>query len=61
MSALAEQRLVYAGMNDHAESLLWLNGGPDDRSTPCISLRVDPDFDNLRKHPTFITLLKRFG
>ena len=53
--------LVYAGLNKRAESLLWLNKAVDDRSNPCIFLRVDPDFDNLRKDQTFIVLLKRFG
>ncbi len=52
--------LVHAGLNEHAESLLWLNKAVDDRSNPCIFLRVDPDFDNLRKDQGFITLLKRF-
>jgi TolB-like protein/DNA-binding winged helix-turn-helix (wHTH) protein/Tfp pilus assembly protein PilF len=53
--------LVYAGLNKHAESLLWLNKAVDDRSNPCIFLHVDPDFDNLRKDQAFIVLLKRFA
>jgi TolB-like protein/DNA-binding winged helix-turn-helix (wHTH) protein/Tfp pilus assembly protein PilF len=53
--------LVYAGLNDHAESLLWLDKAVGDRSNPCIFLRVDPEFDNLRKDPAFITMLKRFA
>ena len=59
MSALAEQRLVYAGLNE--ESLPRLNRAVDDRSNPSIFLRIGPDFDNLRKDQHFITLLKRFG
>jgi hypothetical protein len=54
VSALAEQLLVYAGLNEDAESLLWLNRAVDDRSNPCIFLRVDPDFDHLREDPNFI-------
>jgi TolB-like protein/DNA-binding winged helix-turn-helix (wHTH) protein len=53
--------MVYAGLNEHAESLLWLGKAVDDRSNPCIFLRVDPDFDNLRKDAGFVTVLKRFG
>ncbi len=53
--------LVYAGLNEHAESLQWLSKAVDDRSNPCIFLRVDPDFDNLRKDTGFVTLLKRFS
>jgi TolB-like protein/DNA-binding winged helix-turn-helix (wHTH) protein/Tfp pilus assembly protein PilF len=53
--------LIYAGLNEHAESLLWLDKAVGDRSNPCIFLRVDPEFDNLRKDPAFITMLKRFA
>ncbi|MDX6457490.1 MAG: hypothetical protein QOE55_1187, partial [Acidobacteriaceae bacterium] len=53
--------LVYAGLNEHAESLLWLDKAVGDRSNPCIFLRVDPEFDNLRKDPAFMTMLKRFA
>lgn len=40
--------LIYVGLNEHAESLQWIQKAIDDRSNPCIFLRVDPDFDNLR-------------
>jgi TolB-like protein/DNA-binding winged helix-turn-helix (wHTH) protein len=53
--------LVYAGLNNHAESLLWLDKAVGDRSNPCIFLRVDPEFDNLRKDPAFMTMLNRFA
>jgi hypothetical protein len=39
----------------------WLDKAIDDRSNPCIFLRVDPEFDSLHKDPGFVTLLKRLG
>ncbi len=53
--------LVYAGLHDNAEAVKWLSKAIDDRSNPCIFLRVDPDFDNLRADTGFIGLLKRLG
>jgi TolB-like protein/DNA-binding winged helix-turn-helix (wHTH) protein/Tfp pilus assembly protein PilF len=53
--------LIYVGLNEHAESLQWIQKAIDDRSNPCIFLRVDPDFDNLRNDTRFKALLKRFG
>ncbi len=53
--------LVYAGLNEQAKAVFWLNKAIDDRSNPCIFLRVDPEFDSLRKDPGFVTLLKRLG
>jgi TolB-like protein/DNA-binding winged helix-turn-helix (wHTH) protein/Tfp pilus assembly protein PilF len=53
--------LVYAGLNEQTKAVSWLGKAIDDRSNPCIFLRVDPEFDNLRKDPGFVTLLKRLG
>jgi TolB-like protein/DNA-binding winged helix-turn-helix (wHTH) protein/Tfp pilus assembly protein PilF len=53
--------LVYAGLNEQAKAVSWLDKAIDDRSNPCIFLRVDPEFDSLRKDPGFVTLLKRLG
>jgi TolB-like protein/DNA-binding winged helix-turn-helix (wHTH) protein/Tfp pilus assembly protein PilF len=53
--------LVYAGLNEQAKAVSWLDKAMDDRSNPCIFLRVDPEFDSLRKDPGFVTLLKRLG
>jgi TolB-like protein/DNA-binding winged helix-turn-helix (wHTH) protein/Tfp pilus assembly protein PilF len=53
--------LVYAGLNEQAKAVYWLDKAIDDRSNPCIFLRVDPEFDSLRKDPGFVTLLKRLA
>jgi hypothetical protein len=52
---------VYAGLNEQAKAVSWLDKAINDRSNPCIFLRVDPEFDSLRKDPDFVTLVKRFG
>jgi TolB-like protein/DNA-binding winged helix-turn-helix (wHTH) protein/Tfp pilus assembly protein PilF len=53
--------LVYAGLREQAKAVFWLDKAIDDRSNPCIFLRVDPEFDGLRRDPGFVTLIKRLG
>ena len=53
--------LVYAGLHQNTDAMIWLNKAIDDRSNPCIFLRADPEFDSLRNDPQFATTLRRLG
>jgi tetratricopeptide (TPR) repeat protein len=53
--------VVYAGLHDNVEAVRWLQKAMDDRSNPCIFLRADPEFDNLRKDASFAALLSRLA
>ena len=53
--------LVYAGLDDHPQALLWLEKSYDDRSNNTIFLDEVPQFDKLRAEPRFQSLRHRIG
>ena len=52
---------IYAGLDDHEQSLDWLNKSYEDRSNNTIFLNEVPQFDNLRSDPGFQDLRHRIG
>jgi TolB-like protein/DNA-binding winged helix-turn-helix (wHTH) protein/Tfp pilus assembly protein PilF len=55
----ANVALVYVGLHDNNEAMLWLNKAFEGRFNPSILLR--PAFDNLRSDPRFQELADRIG
>ncbi len=53
--------LVYTGLGDREQALVWLGAAYDDRSNNMIFLNAVPEFDRLRPEPRFQTLLRRIG
>jgi tetratricopeptide (TPR) repeat protein len=58
-SAEANIALIYVGLGDLDEAMIWLNKGYDARFNPSILLR--PAFDPLRSDTRFKELLHRVG
>jgi TolB-like protein/DNA-binding winged helix-turn-helix (wHTH) protein len=54
-----EIALVYAGLNDKNQAMVWLEKAYQERFNPSILLR--PAFDSLRAYPPFRDLLRRIG
>jgi TolB-like protein/DNA-binding winged helix-turn-helix (wHTH) protein/Flp pilus assembly protein TadD len=54
-----EIALVYVGMDDKDQAMLWLNKAFDERFSPWVLMR--PAFDPLRSDPRFQDLLHRIG
>ena len=48
--------LIYAGLGEADQALLWLENARDERALLLVYLNVDPAFDSLRSHPRFIEL-----
>jgi TolB-like protein len=53
--------LIYAGLGETDEALLWLEKAYAERSLLIAYLAVDPAFDNLRSEPRFQKLLQQIG
>jgi TolB-like protein/DNA-binding winged helix-turn-helix (wHTH) protein/Tfp pilus assembly protein PilF len=53
--------LLYAGLGDRRQAVVWLDRGYDDRSNNMIFLNVVPQFDSLRSEPRFQDLRRRIG
>ena len=53
--------LIYAGMGDKEQTLLWLEQAYQQHSQMMAWLKVDPRFDNLRPDPRFQELARRVG
>jgi TolB-like protein/tetratricopeptide (TPR) repeat protein len=58
-SAEANIALIYVGLGDQDQAMIWLNKAYDARFNPSILLR--PAFDPLRSDPRFKDLLRRIG
>ena len=54
-----EIALVYVGLNDKNQAMVWLEKAYQQRFSPLILLR--PSFDSLRADPRFRDLLRRIG
>jgi hypothetical protein len=54
-----EIALVYVGLNDKNQAMVWLEKAYQERFNPSILMR--PAFDSLRAYPPFRDLLRRIG
>lgn len=53
--------LVYAGLGDNEQSLIWLRKAYDERSHWLVWLNLDPRFAGLRSDPRFAALRQKIG
>jgi serine/threonine-protein kinase len=53
--------LIYAGLGENDKAIEWLQTAKRERDPFLIYIRVDPNFDNLRKDPRFIELMQQIG
>jgi hypothetical protein len=50
--------LIYAGLNDREQVLVWLRKAVQERSHWMVWSRLDPRFNRFRNDPTFQTLVR---
>jgi hypothetical protein len=53
--------LVHLGLGEKDTALTWLELGVARRQSTVVALKVHPAYDDLRKEPRFLTLLRRMG
>jgi DNA-binding winged helix-turn-helix (wHTH) protein/TolB-like protein len=53
--------VVYQGLGERAETLAWLERGFDERDPKMTFLKVEPQWNNLRREPRFIELMRRMN
>jgi len=53
--------LVYNGLGEHDETLAWLERGLEKRDARMVSLKVEPKWNNLRREPRFVDLMRRMN
>jgi TolB-like protein/Tfp pilus assembly protein PilF len=53
--------LIFAGLNEKDQAILWLEKAYEERADMLSSLGVDPVFDNLRSDARFLDLVRRIG
>jgi tetratricopeptide (TPR) repeat protein len=53
--------LVYLGLDEKDQALIWLERAYRERSTHLVWLKVDPIFDGLRADTRFTELMRRMG
>ena len=51
--------VVYAGLGESDQAVMWLERAYEDRSNSLIFLRIDPEFDSLRAKTDFNRLLRK--
>ena len=53
--------LVYIGLADTEKAFEWLQKAITERSPTLTTLKVDPVFDDLRRDPRFVSLIRQIG
>jgi len=53
--------MIYNGLGDHDNALIWLERGFEQRDPKMTFLKVEPKWNNLRGEPRFIELIKRMN
>jgi hypothetical protein len=53
--------MLYAGLKDKDQALLWLEKAYEERADGLTWLNVDPMLDDLRPEPRFQDLIRRIG
>jgi len=53
--------LIYNGLGERDETLVWLERGFQQRDPRMIFLKVEPKWNNLRSDPRFTDLVRRVG
>jgi hypothetical protein len=53
--------LIYVGLGDEDQAFAWLAKAYAERSVWMPWLKVDPEFDDLRSDPRFVSLMQRIG
>ena len=53
--------MLYAGLGDKEQALLWLEKAYEERADGLTWLNVEPMLDPLRRNPRFQELIKRMG
>jgi len=57
--------MVFAGLHavlrDNDEAFSWLDKAYEERSPRLLDLKLDPDFDSLRRDPRYSDLVRRIG
>jgi adenylate cyclase len=51
--------LVYIGLGDFERAMDWLELGYKERDHSLVTIKADPAYDPLRRHPRFVSLLGR--
>ena len=56
-----ERAVVYVGLGDKQQALVWIEKAYANRDTEILSLNTDPVYDPLRSDPRFQELIRRVG
>jgi hypothetical protein len=53
--------IAYAGLDDQAAALQWLQKGYEERDGHLVNLKVHPAFDRIHANPQFQELMRRMN